>query len=197
MSKLKILVILGSTREGRFGEKPAHWIRDFLAGDDRVDVELVDLRDWPLPFFDQPRSPGYVTDSQYGNAVADRWAAKIAEADAYVIVAAEYNHGYTAVLKNALDWIYKEWVRKPVTFFGYGNAGGARAIEQLRAVVIELQMAPIKHALHLPVDLYLATMKETAPVPPEMYASLEAPATVMRDELVWWATALKEARHAA
>ena len=194
MDPLKILVILGSTRQNRYGDKPAHWIRDLLAQDSRLSVELIDLREVPLPFFDQPRSPIRVTDGHYGHPVADTWATRVREADGFVIVAAEYNHGYSAVLKNALDWIYLEWVRKPVTFVGYGNAGGARAIEQLREVAIEFQMAPIRHAVHLSRDVFLTTMKEPAPVPSALFAPAEPAAFAMRDELVWWANALREAR---
>jgi NAD(P)H-dependent FMN reductase len=194
VDKLKILVILGSTREGRFGDKPAHWIKDFLNADERIDAELVDLRDWPLPLFDQPKSPTRVTDGEYGHPLANDWSKKIAAADGFVMIAAEYNHGYTAVLKNALDWIYREWVRKPVSFVGYGNAGGARAIEQLRQVAIELQMAPIKHAVPLSFDVYRAAMKETAPADPALFAPVEQSARAMRDDLAWWARALKEAR---
>ena len=144
MSKLKIMVVIGSTREGRFADKPAHFIADFLNQDPRVDAELVDLRDWPLPFFDQAKSPSRVTDGDYGNALANEWAKKIASADGFVMTAAEYNHGYTAVLKNAIDWLGVEWRRKPITFIGYGNAGGARAVEQLRQVAIEMQLVPMK-----------------------------------------------------
>ena len=195
MDKLKILVILGSTREGRYGDKPARWISDFLDEDPRLEAELVDLRDWPLPMFDQPRAPARVTDGEYGHPVANRWAAKVAKADGFVMTAAEYNHGYTPVLKNALDWIYREWCRKPVTFVGYGNMGGARAVEQLRQVAVELQMAPIKLAVHIPGPVYLATMKETAPVDPSHFAPVEKAALAMREDLAWWASALREARH--
>jgi NAD(P)H-dependent FMN reductase len=112
MSKLDIKVILGTTREGRFGEKPARWICDFLEQDPRLSAELVDLRDFPLPLFDRPKSPMRVTDGDYGHPVANAFGKKMAEADGFVMTAAEYNHGYAASLKNALDWIYPEWVRK-------------------------------------------------------------------------------------
>lgn len=194
MSKLKIQVILGTTRTGRYGDKPAHWIRGRLAEHAEVEAELVDLRDWPLPMFDQPRAPARVADSQYGHPLANQWAAKIGEADGFVIVAAEYNHGYTAVLKNALDWIFREWNRKPVTFVGYGGVGGSRAIEQLRQVAVELELAPIRHAVHLQRDIYIATMKETAPANPALFAAVEPAAKIMIDELVWWGHALRRAR---
>ena len=84
----------------------------------------------------------------------------------------EYNHGYAAVLKNALDWVFPEWNGKPVGFVSYGNAGGARAIEQLRQVVIELQMVPIRSAIHIPVEVYLAARNENVPVKPEIFKPL-------------------------
>ncbi len=194
MDKLKILVILGSTREGRFGDKPAHWMRDFLGKDEHIDAELVDLRDWPLPLFDQPKSPSRVTDGHYGHPLADQWAAKIGAADGFVLIAAEYNHGYTAALKNALDWLYREWTRKPVSFVGYGGAGGARAIEQLRLVAVELQMAPLRFAVHLPLEVFRAVVKATVPADPALFAPSEQAAAAMRDDLVWWAKALRDAR---
>lgn len=192
--KHKILVILGSTREGRYGDKPAHWITGVLRADRRFDPELVDLRDWPLPFFDQPKSPTRITDGNYGHEISNRWGQKIASADGFVIITAEYNHGYTAVLKNALDTVFREWNRKPVTFVGYGNAGGARAIEQLREVAIEMEMAPIRRAVHLPIDVFRATMAQTAPADPALFAPAEAAAKLMLDDLAWWTQALATAR---
>jgi NAD(P)H-dependent FMN reductase len=96
----------------------------------------------------------------------------VGEADGYVIVSPEYNHGYSAVLKNALDWVYTEWTKKPVGFVGYGSTGGARAIEQLRQVVVELDMVPLREAIHVPLEVYLAVMKETAPAAPELFKPL-------------------------
>jgi NAD(P)H-dependent FMN reductase len=197
MDKLKILVILGTTRSSRYGEKPARWIVDLLNADERLSAELVDLRDWPLPLFDQPRGPAGVTTGDYGHPLANQWAAKVAGADGFVMTAAEYNHGYSAVLKNALDWIYREWRRKPVSFVGYGAVGGARAVEQLRQVVIELQMAPLKYAVHLPAPVFAATRNEPMPVDPSHFAPAEKAALAMKDDLVWWAAALKAARSAS
>jgi len=166
MSNLTISVILGSTREGRYGDKPAHWILGKLAARDGVDAQLLDLRDYPLPMFDRQRPPPRVTDGDYGHPVAQAWAQQIARSDGFVMTAAEYNHGYTAVLKNALDWIYREWNRKPVSFVGYGSMGGARAVEQLRQVAVELELAPLRHAVHLPREVLFATMKLVAPADP-------------------------------
>lgn len=193
MSKLQILVVIGSTRQGRFGDQPAKWIHDKLAADDRFASELVDLRDWPLPLFDQPKAPARIHDGNYGNEVANRWAAKVKAADGFIATVAEYNYGYTAVLKNALDWIYAEWVRKPIGFVGYGNAGGARAIMQLRQVVVELQMASIK-SVHLPREVLMPWFKTQAQLDAAAFAPADASAKSMIDDLAWWAAALKAAR---
>jgi NAD(P)H-dependent FMN reductase len=110
------------------------------------------------------------------------------------MVGPEYNHGYSAVLKNAIDWVFREWGKKPVTFVGYGNAGGARAIEQLRQVAVEMDMVPIRQAVHLPVEVYRAVMGVTAPADPALFEPVERLVGPMIDALVWWARALKTAR---
>ncbi len=141
-------VVLGSTRQGRAGERVARWFLEVGAARDDLRLELVDLRDWPLPFFDLPKPPAA---GGYEDAAQSAWAAKVAEADAYVLVTPEYNHGYPAVLKNALDTVYAEWGGKPVGFVGYGGSGGGlRAVEQLRQVVVELDMVPLRQQVALP-----------------------------------------------
>ena len=152
LTSLKIHVIIGSTRQNRFSDKPAHYILDELNKEIGVQAELIDLRDWPLPFYNESGAP-LMLKGNYTNELAKKWAAKVGEADGYIMVTPEYNHGYTAVLKNAIDWVYAEWTKKPIGFVGYGNAGGARAIEQLRQVVVELQMYPIKNAIHIPLEV--------------------------------------------
>lgn len=186
---LKIQVILGSTREGRFGEKPANWIFKKLQEIEGVEAELIDLRDYPLPFFSEPKSPN-ASGGVYINKDGEKWAKKIGEADGYVMVTPEYNHAYSAVLKNALDWVYKQWNKKPVGFISYGNAGGARAIEQLRLVVNELDMVPIKGAIHLPADVYLSAKEGKI----DAFEPLNERAKVFIDQLIWWANVLNEAR---
>src|SRR5262245_48304853 len=104
-SPLKIHVIIGSTRPNRFSEKAAQWIYEIAQEREALAVELVDLRDYPLPFFDEPMSPMRLNGA-YSNEVAHQWSQKVAEADGYIIVSPEYNHGYPAVLKNAFDAIY-------------------------------------------------------------------------------------------
>ena len=196
MSTLKVQVILGSTREGRYGDKPASWIVEKLKTTPGIETELVDLRDWPLPFFNEPMSPA-MSKGDYKNDLAKKWAAKVAEADAYVIVTPEYNHGYPAVLKNALDWVYYEWNKKPVAFVSYGGAGGARSVEQLRQVVAELQMVSMRESVHILWDLYMATMKEQVPPNPELFKPVDQKADNMIAELKWWGSALKTARESA
>jgi NAD(P)H-dependent FMN reductase len=193
----RIKVILGSTRQKRFGDKPASWICEEARAQQGVDVECLDLRDYPMPFFDEPMSPMW-GNGRYSNPAVQRWSDRIADGDAFIVVTPEYNHGYPAVLKNAIDSIYPEWVNKPVGFVSYGNSGGARAIEQLRLVAIEMRMWPIRAALHIPTPVYLAVMNE--PIPPnlELFKPLKDGRInqVARffDELLWAARALTRAR---
>jgi NAD(P)H-dependent FMN reductase len=119
-----------------------------------------------------------------------RWAKKVAEANGYIIVSPEYNHGYSAVLKNAFDHTYAEWHRKPIGFVGYGGVGGARAIEQLRMVAIEFEMAPIRNAVHLPTEVYLGVNQGK----PEPFEPVKAQAERFLTQLLWWTNALKKAR---
>jgi len=114
---------------------------------DDLSVELVDLKDWNLPMFDFPKPP---IMGDYENPLQQRWADKIAQGDGYIFVSPEYNHGYTPVLKNALDYLYAEWAHKPASFITYGGVNGARSVEQVRLVLVELRMVPIRNAVHLP-----------------------------------------------
>lgn len=147
----KIQVILGSTRQGRAGEKVANWVMAELSKIPGAEFELLDLRDYVLPHFDEPVSP-MASGGKFTNEVARRWGAKLAEGKGYVIITPEYNHGYPGVLKNALDYAYNEWHGKPVAFVSYGgSAGGSRAVQQLRQVVIEMQMIPIRDSVLIPL----------------------------------------------
>lgn len=144
MAELKIAVILGSTREGRNGAAVADWVMEKAAGRAAADYELVDLRDYPLPMFDEPTGPSY-GPSKRPEVMA--WSAKVAEFDGYVFVAPEYNHSFSAVLKNALDHLYVEFNNKAAAFVSYGAFAGARAVEQLRGVASELQLAHVRQQL--------------------------------------------------
>ena len=121
-----ISVIVGSTRQGRFSEKPAQWIFQRLKNRGGVDARLLDLRDFPMPFFDQPVPPAMPGRPAYENEVVKKWTAEIARSDGFIFVTPEYNYGPSAVLKNALDWVYPEWNRKAAAFVSYGGAMGAR-----------------------------------------------------------------------
>ena len=189
---------MGSTRQSRFSEKPAQWIFEETKNLKGVEVELLDLRDYSMPFFDDPMSPS-MAKGQYSNEVIKKWANKINEGDAFIIVTPEYNHGYSAVLKNALDVISPEWNRKPVGFVSYGSALGARAVEQLRQVAVELQMVPIRNAIHIPVDIFFAAMMGKGPTDPEMFKPIREGmmgdrVQIFFDDLLWWAKALKAGR---
>jgi NAD(P)H-dependent FMN reductase len=187
-----IQVILASVRKGRFGEKPAAWLMDRLSARSDLDGELIDLRDYPLPIFDQPAPPAR-TQREYPSEEIARWGETIDRADGYVVITPEYNHGYPASLKNALDYVFPELNRKPIAFVGYGNVGGARAIEQLRLVAVEFEMAPLRHAIHILPDLMRPAMKAEA-FTPEMFASLDERLDYAATDLVWWASALAAAR---
>jgi len=191
-TNLHIKVIIGSTREGRFGDKAAAWIRDELKKQKDLTVEILDLRDYAMPFFNESISPS-AKKEPYKNEEVARFTKKIAEGDAFVIVTPEYNHGTSAVLKNALDWVYQEWNNKPVAFVSYGSVGGARAIEQLRQNAVELQMAPIRNAVHLPGEKYFPVLFGQAGAD-ELFASVAKPAEALISQLLWWGKALKLAR---
>jgi NAD(P)H-dependent FMN reductase len=195
-TNLKIKIIIGSTRPNRFSEKPAGWIYEETRKKDGVAAELLDLRDYPMPFFDQPVSPAS-SGGKYENSIVKAWAAKIEDGDAFIVVTPEYNHGYPAVLKNAFDSIFPEWNHKAIGFVSYGNAGGARSVEQLRQVVVELLMLPIRPAIHIPSEITRVVMKETLPVNPELFNGLRTPVDrveIFLNELIWNAKALKAAR---
>ncbi len=193
----RIAVITGTTRPGRFSEKPAAWIADVLRQREGVDVTALDLRDYPMPFYDEPASPAMITPEDYGNETAKRWAAQIAEHDGFVIVTGEYNHGYPAVLKNALDYVYHAWNGKAVGFVSYGSVGGGRAVEQLRQVAVELQMAPIRSSVHIPADIHFPVLFGKAEWKPMENEKLMGDAATMLDQLLWWTRVLKREREEA
>ena len=187
MSSLSIKIIVGSTRANRFSDKPVQWITALAKQRTDLNVEVLDLRDYPLPFFEEALPPGLAKD-EYANPVVQAWRDKIREADGFVICAPEYNHGYPAVLKNALDYTYFSWSRKAVAFISWGSAGGARGVEQLRAVAVELDMAPIRHAVHIPNPWFIKDVSEI-----DTDVNKQAAAALL-DNLTWWARALKTAR---
>jgi NAD(P)H-dependent FMN reductase len=188
----KIQVIMGSTRQGRFSERVATWVVEYLRAHGSFDVEVVDLRNYPLPFFDQ--APPALTLRDYPNKDVARLGRKLDEADGFLVLTAEYNHGYPAVLKNAMDHTFVEWRRKPIAFVGWGNVGGARAIEQLRQVAVEFEMAPLRHAVHILPDILRPARALEDPLDISVFAPLEPKLKLLAGDLEWWTGALAAAR---
>ena len=188
--KTKIQVILGSTREKRFGPEPANWILSELQKNPEIEAELIDLRDYPLPFFNEAMSAA-MNQGNWTTPGAKAWADKVAEADGYIIVSPEYNHGYPAVLKNALDYVYYQWNDKPVGFVSYGTVGGARAVEQLRQVVVELHMVPVRTSVN--INAYWNLLDEAGHLKTE---SFQKTADDMIAQVLWYAKTLAPARAA-
>jgi NAD(P)H-dependent FMN reductase len=141
VSDLKIAIILGSTRPGRNGKAVADWVAGKAKSRTAADYELVDLADYPLPHFEQALPP---TMGQYEGEQAKAWAAKIGGYDGFIFVTPEYNHSTSGVLKNAIDHLYNEWNNKAAGFVSYGAAGGTRAVEHLRGILSELQVAHVR-----------------------------------------------------
>ncbi len=188
---LKIALIVGSTRPDRFADKVVAWFMETASMRSDMQIDIVDLRDQDLPFLEEPLSPAF-TGGVFANPAAQKWCALVSVYDAYIATAAEYNHGPTAVLKNALDSAYLEWNRKPIAFLGYGGVGGARAIEQLRQVAIELQMAPVKAEVNIAMEPFLGVLMQGRSL--NDYPYLEAGRTAVLDQIQWWGDALKAAR---
>ena len=193
MSKLKIAVIISSTRPTRFGDVPAQWIADKVNERAELQAEIVDLRDFDLPFFDEMASNAWMPSA---NANAVKWQNKISEFDGYIFVVAEYNRSITGALKNALDQAYVNWNKKPFGAVGYGTVGGARAVEHLRTIGVELQMVPTRSAVHIGGADFAAVhpgfggTKAIA----DLEASIGNSAKDMLDQITWWGKATKAAR---
>jgi NAD(P)H-dependent FMN reductase len=186
---IRIGIILGSTRPNRNGEQVARWVYGNASLRSDAEFELVDLRDYPLPHLDEPLPPSM---GQYQNDHTRRWAEKIASFDGFVIVTPEYNHSTSGVLKNAIDYLYAEWNNKAVGFVSYGSVGGARAVEHLRLVAGELQMADVRQQ----VALSLITEFENFSVLKPSDYSVGALNTLF-DQVIAWSAALAPLRQPA
>ncbi|WP_420344018.1 NADPH-dependent FMN reductase [Paenirhodobacter sp.] len=191
--KLNIAIIIGSTRAARFADKPAAWFFDFAKKTHpEVNFELVDLRDFNLPLFDEAASNAWVP-SKSPEAVA--WQKKIGGFDGYIFITAEYNHSMTGSLKNALDQAYVEWGKKPMGAVGYGGVGAARAVEHLRLVAVELQMVPVRNAVHIGGgDFFAVSPLGKNGDMAEIAAHLEGSAKALLGDVIWWGNATKAAR---
>jgi NAD(P)H-dependent FMN reductase len=186
-------VITGTTRQGRFSELVAGWVHDRMRSHGGFDVEAIDLRDHRLPFLDAEMAPARA-GGVYEDAEVARFGGLVARADGFLILTGEYNHGYPAVLKNAMDSTFVEWRRKPISFVGWGNVGGARAIEQLRQVAVEFEMAPSRWAVHILPDVMIPLRQAVDPTDRTLLAPLDPRLTVLADDMAWWMRALAAAR---
>jgi NAD(P)H-dependent FMN reductase len=189
-SKPRIGIVLSTTRPSRFADQPAQWLLDIAEQRGDADYEIVDLRDYPMPFFEEERSPAFVPPA---SEAALRWGRKMAELDGFIFITAEYNHSIPAVLKNALDYAYLEFNRKPATFVGYGGVGAARAIEQLRLILAEMQVASLKYTVHINFIEYMGVKLQGKTFADFPY--LEDAVVPMLNDLVWWSNTLRAGRN--
>jgi NAD(P)H-dependent FMN reductase len=184
----KIAIILGSTRPGRNGEAVAHWVYDIAKQRDDADYELVDIADYKLPHLDEAAPPSL---GQYTQPHTKAWAEKIASFDGYIFVTPEYNHSTSGALKNAIDFLYAEWNNKAAGFVSYGSVGGTRAVEHLRLVMGELQVADVRAQVALSLFTDFVNFSQFAPAAHQT----EAVGAVL-DQVVAWSTALATVRAA-
>ncbi|PPF79414.1 NADPH-dependent FMN reductase [Subtercola sp. Z020] len=185
MSDLRIAIIIGSTRPGRNGKGVADWVLA-KAADRSASYELVDLADFPLPHLDEAMPPAY---GQYANEHTKKWAATIAGFDGFIFVTPEYNHSTSGVLKNAIDYLYAEWNNKAAGFVSYGSLGGARAIEHLRGISAELQIATVRQQLSFSLFTDFENFSTFAPG-----AQHDDSAVTLFEQVEAWAGALKPLR---
>lgn len=186
MAELRIGIILGSTRPGRNGKAVADWIVERAQGREGATYELIDLADYPLPHLDEPLPPAM---GQYQHDHTKEWAAKVAEFDGFVFVTPEYNHSMSGVLKNAIDFLQAQWHNKAAALVGYGGAGGARAVEHLRGVLSEVQVAHVRQTMAF--SFFTDFENFSVFKPADLHLDY---ANVMFDQLESWAGALKATR---
>ncbi|MFN3280184.1 MAG: NADPH-dependent FMN reductase [Tabrizicola sp.] len=193
MANPKIAIIVSSTRPTRFADVPTAWIKAQAEARGDMDVEVVDLRDYPLPFFDEVASNAWVPSQ---NPVAQKWQKKIGEFDGYIFVVAEYNRSITGALKNALDQAYVEWARKPFGAIGYGSMGAANALGHLQNIGVELQMVPTRNNVRIGGSDFFKVHSGFGGSGnlADIEGAILPAAKAMLDDVVWWAKATKAAR---
>jgi len=184
---IKVAIIIGSTRPGRKSDSVAKWVHGIAKSRSDAEFELVDIKDYNLPLLDEAVPPSM---GQYSQAHTKVWSAKIASFDAYVFVTPEYNHSTSGALKNAIDYLYQEWNNKAAGFVSYGSVGGTRAVEQLRLIMGELQVADVRSqaALSLFTDFENFSVFKPASIH-------EKSVNAMLDQVIAWGGALKELRN--
>jgi NAD(P)H-dependent FMN reductase len=184
---IKVGIIVGSTRPGRHADAVANWVYEKAKSRTDAQFEVVDIRDFNLPMLDEPVPPSM---GQYSKPHTKAWARKVASFDAYVFVTAEYNHAPSAALKNALDFVYAEWNNKAAGFVAYGaSASGSRAVEHLRQIVGELQVADVRAQVLLSLYTDFENFGAFKPNPVH-----ETSLSTMLDQVVSWGEALKRVR---
>jgi NAD(P)H-dependent FMN reductase len=183
---LKIAIIIGSTRPGRNGEAVAKWVYEIAQKRTDAEFELVDIKDFNLPLLDEPMPP---IMGQYSKPHTKVWAAKIGSFDAYIFVTPEYNHGTSGALKNAIDFLYREWTNKAAGFVSYGGAGGARAVEQLRLVLAEVEVATVRNQVLLSMFHDFENFSVFKPA-----GHHEKAVNAILDQVVVWGGALQRTR---
>ena len=183
---LRIGIILGSTRPNRNGEAVAKWVYEIASKRTDAEFEFVDLKEFNLPLLDEPIPPSL---GQYSQEHTKRWAAKIDSFDAFVFVTPEYNHGTSGALKNAIDFLFKEWNNKAAGFVGYGSALGARAVESLRLVMGELMVADVRAQVGLSLFTDFENFSVFTPAP-QQHQSVNT----MLDQVIAWGGALRSLR---
>lgn len=184
---VKIGVIVGSTRPGRKALDVASWVMNIASARDDAVFELIDIEQFKLPLLDEPVPPAM---GQYSKPHTKAWADKIAQYDGYVFVTPEYNHGTSGALKNAIDFLYKEWNNKAAGFVGYGSAGGARAVESLRLVMGELMIADVRAQVMLSLFTDFENLSVFKPA-----AHHEQSVNTMLGQVVAWSGALQSVRN--
>jgi NAD(P)H-dependent FMN reductase len=189
--KHKLVIIIGSVREGRFGPTVASWVADQSRTHGAFDVEVVDLAEAEVPPTLPAVSPKYAGDGYPRPAGMAALTAALDRADAFIVVTPEYNHSYPASLKAAIDWHFTQWTAKPVAFVSYGGAAGGRhAVLHLENVLTELHAVTIRDGLAFPN--YFTAWQDGHPLDPETSGY----AKTLLDQLAWWAGALRSAREA-
>jgi NAD(P)H-dependent FMN reductase len=183
---LKVGIILGSTRPNRNGEAVAKWVEQQVNGRSDASYELVDLKDFDLPLLDEPIPP---SQGKYSQPHTRRWAERIAGFDAFIFVTPEYNHATSGALKNAIDFLYAEWNNKAAGFVSYGSAGGARAVENLRLIMAEVQIADVRAQVMFSLATDFKNYSEFTP-----HQRHEQELDTMLKQLVAWGEAMKTVR---
>lgn len=183
----KIAIVTGSVRPGRQSLNVAHWVRSIADQRSDAEFEVVDIADYDLPVWDEVVPPSFAPGGEKAHSQA--WASKMAEFDGYVFVVSEYNHSVSGALKNALDYLYTELNDKAAGFVSYGSAGGARAVEHLRGILSEMQVAHVRNAVLLSLFTDFENFSTLSPTEPAT-ASVEP----MLDQLVTWTKAMELVR---